>query len=109
MPLDPDTKFCLLFCPFAGAIGSLCERLVTYLKTLTDMALHDQIGMLHGKMLEIGFFVVAAAIVSTAAMLLFPINLQNRRQVIGTAIVFGMLWPSVMDKLLKAGNIALGS
>ena len=107
MNLDPDTKFCLLFVPVAGAIGSLCERLVTYLKVLTDLADNDQLALLHGKWIEMGIYCFAAAVVTMAAILLFPINRQNRPQVIGTALVFGMVWPSVLDKLLQMAGVAI--
>ncbi len=107
MNLDPDTKFCLLFVPVAGAIGSLCERLVTYLKVLTDLAYNGQLELLHGKWLEMGIYCFVAAVVTTAAILLFPINRQNRPQVIGTALVFGMVWPSVLDKLFQLAGAVI--
>jgi hypothetical protein len=104
--MDPDTRFSLWAAPIGGALGSAVERMVTYLKVLPQ-ARPDQFTFLQGKTVEFVIYVLVASVVITAAILLFPINRQNRPQVIGTAIVFGLAWPSVLDRLLVIANVAI--
>lgn len=105
MPLDPDTRFALVASPVGGALGSFCERMVTYLSEVTKLGPSAQYAFLHDKTVEIMIYILVASIITTSGILLFPINRQNRPQLIGTAIVFGMIWPSVLDRLLHiAGN-----
>lgn len=104
--MDLDTRFTLVAAPIGGALGSIVERLVTYLAALATLGAQQQYAFLREKALEFAIYVLVAGVVTTAAILLFPINRQNRPQLIGTAIVFGMVWPSVLDKLLAiAGSI----
>jgi hypothetical protein len=105
--MDLDTRFTLAAAPIGGALGSLVERLVTHLKTLTTLAAQEQYAFLRDKTVELIIYIVVAAVVTTAAILLFPINRQNRPQLIGTAIIFGMVWPSVLDRLLAIAGTSI--
>lgn len=105
--MDPDTRFTLFAAPICGALGSFCERLVTHIEAITKLAANEQYNFMQGRLVEFLLYSTIASIVTTAGMLLFPINLQARRQAIGTALVFGMLWPTVMDRLLKAVDVTL--
>jgi hypothetical protein len=104
--MDSDTRFALTVAPIGGALGSAVERLVTYLEVLPATR-PDQFVYLHDKELQFAIYVVVASVVTTAAVLLLPINRQNRAQLIGTAIVFGLIWPSLLDRLRSIAGVAI--
>ena len=117
--MDLDTRFTLWAASIGGALGSVAERLFTYLKLHAAGVPNPVAGQpnlpnpmslsafIQDKTPELLIYLFLAAVVVTAAMMLFPINRQNRAQLIGTAITFGLVWPSVMDRLLVVAGIAL--
>lgn len=103
--MDPDTRFALFAAPIGGALGSLCERMVTHIAVISKLTeVQQQYDFLQGRTVELVLYAFIASIVTTAAILLFPINRQVRPQLIGTAIVLGMIWPSVLDRLLAVAQ-----
>lgn len=106
--MDSDSVFAVKVALIGGALGSLVERLATHLRAMAPLASHEQWVFLQSKGLELAVYLVIAGVVTLAAIMLFPINRQNRPQLIGTAIVFGMVWPSILDRLRALAPGLLG-